>query len=88
MRCDSEWSPPPLGALKFNVDRTYEGLAAGCGGVLRSVSGDVKAIFSGPVAGAGSVNAENFSKKHLGWERAFSWSPILRCSSIGYQIRS
>ncbi|KAL4353733.1 hypothetical protein GQ457_06G020820 [Hibiscus cannabinus] len=34
---------------EFNVDGTFNLLAVGYGGVLRSSNGDMRAIFSGPV---------------------------------------
>ncbi|KAL4291764.1 hypothetical protein GQ457_14G013690 [Hibiscus cannabinus] len=40
-----DWIPPDSGCLKFNVDRAFNMLGAGCGGVLCLSNGDMRAIF-------------------------------------------
>ncbi|KAL4367510.1 hypothetical protein GQ457_05G003450 [Hibiscus cannabinus] len=40
------WSPPSLGEMKFNVDGAVSVGSAGCGGVLRTSEGEVRAMFS------------------------------------------
>ncbi|KAL4325602.1 hypothetical protein GQ457_11G004690 [Hibiscus cannabinus] len=59
----SEWLPPNEGFAKFNVDGSFSTLAAGCGGVLRTSEGNMRAIFSGPVACEGPDFAELMAVK-------------------------
>ncbi|KAL4384698.1 hypothetical protein GQ457_15G025740 [Hibiscus cannabinus] len=58
-----DWIPPESGCMKFNVDGSFNTVAAGCGGVLRSSNGDMRAIFSGPVEYFGSDFAELMAVK-------------------------
>ncbi|GMI64142.1 hypothetical protein HRI_000083500 [Hibiscus trionum] len=53
-----EWIPSNYGSIKFNVDGSFYKNAAGCGGVLRSYAGDMRALFSGPVENLGPEFAE------------------------------
>ncbi|KAL4291385.1 hypothetical protein GQ457_14G024400 [Hibiscus cannabinus] len=58
-----DWIPPESGCMKFNVDGSFNTVAAGCGGVLRSSNGNMRAIFSGPVEYFGSDFAELMAVK-------------------------
>ncbi|GMI64137.1 hypothetical protein HRI_000083000 [Hibiscus trionum] len=42
-----------FGSIKFNVDGSFYTNTSGCGGVLRSYAGDMRALFSGPVENLG-----------------------------------
>ncbi|GMI85548.1 hypothetical protein like AT4G29090 [Hibiscus trionum] len=52
------WSPPRTGFIKFNVDGAVKNEAAGCGGVLRTHEGVMRAVFAGPVDCCGVDYAE------------------------------
>ncbi|GMJ00607.1 hypothetical protein like AT4G29090 [Hibiscus trionum] len=41
--------PPAEDEIKFNTDGAFKDQHAGCGGVLRTDSGDIRALFSGPI---------------------------------------
>ncbi|KAE8690196.1 hypothetical protein F3Y22_tig00110911pilonHSYRG00086 [Hibiscus syriacus] len=52
------WFPPNLEQVKFNVDGAASIEAAGCGGVLRTPTGTVVALFSGLMSCLGADYAE------------------------------
>ncbi|KAK0574763.1 hypothetical protein LWI29_028697 [Acer saccharum] len=59
----ADWSPPSLGAFKFNVDGSARGNpgSAGIGGVLRDFRGKVIGSFSKFVGIADAITAEIFA---------------------------
>ena len=60
VRNHEQWSPPPVGTLKFNVDRAAKGKPGpiGIGGVLRNHDGLTLLSFSSYIAVIESNEAE------------------------------
>ncbi|KAL4319081.1 hypothetical protein GQ457_18G021000 [Hibiscus cannabinus] len=55
---DNKWRPPLPGQVKFNVDGAASMYGAGCGGIMHTYSGLIRAMFSGPVENDGADFAE------------------------------
>ncbi|KAA3463588.1 reverse transcriptase [Gossypium australe] len=56
----TKWFAPPMGVLKFNVDRAahWKPGPAGCNGVLCDQTGEILALFSGLLGSLDSNEAE------------------------------